>query len=236
MKAFLLAAGLGTRLRPITDAIPKCLVEIKGKPLLQWWFELFEKYGVDEVLVNTHHKAEQVEQFIREYTARHAGIKIKPAYEKELKGSAGAISANRSFVSGEESFLICYADNLTDINLKELIREHQKRRKAVLTMALFRTNVPKQCGIAAIDQNGLITRFVEKPEKPESNLANAGIYVADKSLYEYFDKTDFSDFGKDILPKLEGKMYGHEIHAYLRDVGTIENLRLARREWIYDYL
>jgi mannose-1-phosphate guanylyltransferase len=233
MKAFLLAAGLGTRLRPITDTTPKCLVEINGKPLLEWWFELFQKYGVDDILINTHYLAEQVEDFVGRYTSGKENIMVKTFYEKELMGSGGTVYANRDFIGEDEDFFICYADNLTNVNLKELLEEH-KKNKAVLTMALFRTNLPKQCGIATLGKSGVITDFVEKPENPTSNLANAGIYVASKKLYKYFDGNGFCDFGKDILPKLTGEMYGYEIQAYLRDIGTIENLQLARKEWTYD--
>lgn len=236
MKAFLLAAGFGTRLRPITDTTPKCLVSINDKPLLEWWFELFQKYGIDEVLVNTHYMADQVENFVNRYTAIHKNFKVTLFYEKELLGSGGTVNANWDYIKENEDFLICYADNLTDVNLKQLIREHQKK-DAVLTMALFRTNVPEQCGIVTIDKNGLITEFVEKPESPKSNLANAGIYVTNSRVCKYFESDDyFCDFGKDILPKLVGNMYGYEIQAYLRDIGTLQNLQSAREEWIYDHL
>lgn len=235
MKAFLLAAGLGTRLRPITDKIPKCLVPVNGKPLLEWWFELFARYGIHEVLVNTHYMADQVEDFVREYMAGNADMKITVYYEKELMGSGGTVNANRDFIAEGEDFLICYADNLTDVNLEELIREHKKNR-AVLTMALFHTNVPEQCGIAAVDENGLITEFTEKPKNPKSDLANAGIYAASRKLYRYFGSDGFCDFGRDILPALVGKMYGYEIQGYLRDIGTMRNLQLAREEWTYDHL
>lgn len=153
MKAFLLAAGLGTRLRPITNTIPKCLVSIHGKPLLEWWFELFHKYEITDVLINTHYMAEQVEDFIQKYTADHKDIHIITYYEKELLGSGGTVSVNRDFIEKGEDFLICYADNLTDVNLGELVKEHQKKN-ALLTMALFRTNVPRQCGIAAVNEKG----------------------------------------------------------------------------------
>lgn len=235
MKAFLLAAGLGTRLRPITDIVPKCLVPIHGKPLLAWWFELFRKYGVTDVLVNTYYLAEQVETFIGEYAGGHDDIRFQLFHEKELLGSGGTLSANRSFIADGEDFFICYADNLTDVSLEELMKVHREK-KAVLTMALFHTNVPKQCGIAAVNENGIITEFTEKPENPKGNLANAGIYAAGSGIFEYIPKDTFCDFGRDVLPKLAGKMYGYEIHAYLRDIGTPENLKLAREEWTYDYL
>lgn len=235
MKAFLLAAGFGTRLRPITDKIPKCLVPINGKPLLEWWFELFRRYGVTEVLVNTHYMAGQVEQFVNRYQQNNKDLKITVFFEEELLGSGGTVNANRKFIGDDEDFLICYADNLTDINLSELVEEH-KKNNPVLTMALFHTNVPKQCGIAAVNEKGIITEFVEKPSEPKSNLANAGIYVANSRIYEYFPRGGFCDFGKDVLPKLVGVMCGYEIHAYLRDVGTLDNLKLAREEWTYDHL
>lgn len=105
-----------------------------------------------------------------------------------------------------------------------------------MTMALFRTNVPEQCGIVTMDTKKLIVEFVEKPEKPKSNLANAGIYVANLKIFKYFEGNDFCEFGKDILPKLVGIMYGHEIQAYLRDMSTLQNLQLAQEKWTCDYL
>lgn len=233
MKAFLLAAGLGTRLRPLTDTMPKCLVPVRGKPLLEWWFELFKKYGINEVLVNTYYMAEQVEEFIHGYEERHNGIKITIYHENELMGSAGTVYANRGFIGADEDFFICYADNLTDLNLAEMLAQHHRYRP-VLTMALFRTDTPKQCGIATVEKSGLITDFTEKPQEPESNLANAGIYVAGRELYSYLEGGACRDFGKDVLPKLVGKMHGYEINAYLRDIGTIHGLQMAREEWIYD--
>lgn len=235
MKAFLLAAGFGTRLKPITDTVPKCLVPIHGKVLLEWWFELFEKYGVTEILINTHYLSEKVEQFVKEYSEKKPKLQIKVFREKTLLGSGGTVNANRNFVKSGEDFLICYADNLTDVNLQELIEKH-KQDKSILTMALFHTNVPNQCGIVTLNQVGIITEFEEKPKNPKSNLANAGIYVANTSVFDYFPKMGFCDLGKDILPKLVGKMYGYEIHAYLRDIGTLENLELAKEEWKYDYI
>ena len=102
-------------------------------------------------------------------------------------------------------------------------------------MALFRTNIPKQCGIAKVNKDGKIIEFTEKPECPESNLANAGIYVADRRILEYFPEGEIVDFGKDILPRLTGLMYGWEINDYLIDIGTINNYKRAKEEWKYDY-
>lgn len=234
MKAFLLAAGLGSRLRPITDTIPKCLVEVGNHPMLDWWAKLLKESGVTEILVNTHYLHEQVHRYIECFNQRNEGISFTEFYEEELLGSGGTVRENQAFIGQEEDFLICYADNLCDVKLRELIAFHQ-RKKSILTMALFRTNHPAQCGIAELDGDGKILEFEEKPKYPKSNLANAGIYVANRRIFEYFPKEVFVDFGKDVLPELIGQMYGWETKDYLIDIGTMDNYERAKKEWTYDY-
>lgn len=235
MKAYLLAAGYGTRLRPLTETVPKCMVPIRGQPLLRWWLALLRRHGVSEVLVNTHYLPEPVREFMRAYNQQNTGLTVYEAYEPELLGSGGTIRANRDFVKGEEAFLICYADNLTDADLSAFQAFHREH-DGVLTMALFHTNQPKQCGIAALDEAGRIIAFEEKPEHPASDLANAGMYMAGPELFKYLD-TDkpLLDFGKDVLPKLIGQMYGWPTQGYLIDIGTMENYQRANREWAHDW-
>lgn len=235
MKAFLLAAGYGTRLRPITDTIPKCMVPIHGQPLLGWWFQLLLKHGITDVLVSTHYLPDSVRSYIREYNEGDTGLAAYEIYEPELLGSGGTIRANRNFVSDEEPFLICYADNLTDANLTAFQNFHHQH-DGVLSMALFHTNLPKQCGIAELNGQNCIVDFVEKPDIPKSNLANAGMYIANQTLFDYIDAIKPQlDFGKDVLPRLIGKMYGWPTQGYLIDVGTMDNYKRANEEWSYDY-
>ncbi|MCC8050311.1 MAG: nucleotidyltransferase family protein [Clostridiales bacterium] len=234
MKAYLLAAGFGSRLRPITDTIPKCLVEVGGHPMLDWWAKLLKEAGVTEVLVNTHYLRDQVHTYIESFNKENQGISFVEFYEEELLGSGGTVRANQAFTSKEDDFLICYADNLCNVNLHKLIEFH-RQKQGILTMALFRTNHPEQCGIAELDEQDRIIDFVEKPQQPKCNLANAGIYVANQQIFEYFPQEEFSDFGKDVLPKLVGKMYGWETEDYLIDIGTMDNYEKAKREWNYDY-
>lgn len=233
MKAFLLAAGFGTRLRPLTDTIPKCLIPIDGKPLLEYWLALFRRHGVTAVLINTHYLRDSVREFIDRHNRAGRQPQIMEFYEPELLGSGGTVAANRGFVAGEPSFFICYADNLTNIDLTELRRQHE-HCGAPLTMALFRAGNPSQCGIATLDDTGRITEFVEKPTKPASNLANAGVYIAGPELFSYFPERTFSDFGKDVLPRLVGCMSGWETKDYLLDIGTPENYQKAQEDvkWI----
>lgn len=234
MKAYLLAAGYGTRLRPITDTIPKCMVPVRGQPLLGWWFDLLCRHGVTEVMVNTHYLPEKVREYMEAYNRRRTGLTAYEAYEPVLLGSGGTVWANREFVKGEKDFLICYADNLTDADLTAFRRCHESH-DVLLTMALFRTNVPRQCGIAKLDGEGYIVDFAEKPENPISDLANAGMYVAGSRLFAYMDgDRPLLDFGRDVLPKLVGKMYGWEVEGYQIDIGTPENYKRAISEWKYE--
>ena len=233
MKAFLLAGGFGTRLKPLTDTTPKCLVPINGVPLMEWWLRLLKKHGVTEVIVNTHYLYGQVRDYIQQYNQRDTGLRVIEFYEDTLLGSGGTINANRDFVEDGEDFFVCYANNLTDINLSEMMRK-KKKKSGVLTMALFHTNKPSQCGIAELDSSGKIIEFIEKPEHPKSNLANAGIYVTNKNVFEVFPKAEFIDFGKDILPKLVDRMFGWSIDGYLIDIGTMDNYQRAQEEWKYN--
>lgn len=235
MKAFLLAAGYGTRLRPLTETVPKCLVPVCGEPLLGWWLQLLNQHDITEVLINTHYLPEPVRAFIKEYNRGNTGLRVYETYEPELLGSGGTILANRDFVKGESSFLICYADNLTDADLSAF-RDFHSRHDGILSMALFHTNLPKQCGIAEVDKENRIVSFIEKPEHPKSNLANAGMYMADQRIFTYMDqRKKLLDFGKDVLPGLTGRMYGWQTEGYLIDIGTMENYQRANREWRHDY-
>lgn len=252
MKAFLLAAGLGTRLRSLTDEIPKCLLPIGGKPLLEIWLELLGRHGVDHILINTHHHAEKVEEYVKnrnqwsevrsqkkdERENRKEELegtlwpKVRLFYEEELLGSGGTVYGNRAFVEGEEAFWVIYADNLSSVNLKRMHEAH-KRHGELATIGLFEPENPRECGIALLDETGRVVGFEEKPARPKGNLANAGIYLLSKDIFEQV-RWDFPlpmDFGFHILPQLVGQMYGYPINAYHLDIGTPENYQRAQREY-----
>ena len=246
MKAFLLAAGLGARLRPITNTIPKCLIPINGKPMLHHWLSLLEKHGITDVLINIHHLPQKVVEYVKSLKIRTQALNfefpnlshyhqtsdfnITLFYEEELMGSAGTIRENADWIRSETEFIIAYADNLTNANLTKLLQFHRDK-KAILTMGLFHSDYPQACGIASLDENGVVVSFVEKPQKPESDLANAGIYVASPEIIFYIPEGDVVDLGHDVLPKLIGKIYGCVIDGYLRDIGTPENYKKAQEEW-----
>jgi D,D-heptose 1,7-bisphosphate phosphatase len=228
VKALILAGGLGTRLRPLTDTIPKCLVPINSRPLLDVWVECLIEAGVLEARINTHALAESVRAHIKQINATDR-LSLVEAHEPVLLGSAGTVSANADLADGADQVVIIYADNLSDIDLRPLIAFH-RRHSDSLTMMLFRAHNPRSCGIAELDEEGRIVSFVEKPEQPASDLANAGVYVVDADTYREIAALHAYDFGFEVLPRFVGRMRGWVWGGYHRDIGTHEALEQARRE------
>jgi mannose-1-phosphate guanylyltransferase len=237
MKAFLLAAGKGTRLKPYTVDRPKCLIPILGRPLLKIWLDNLEKHGIDEVLINTHHHAGQVEQFI-DAQRLATPMKLRTVYEPKLLGSAGTLWHNRGLVTDGSDFVIAYADNLTNLNLGKMIDFHKKIRSmgGILTMGLIKAPNPSACGIVTLDDHGVVVKFIEKPDRPESDLANGGVYIASTEIFRTFKQLDLNrgkaiDLGYHVLPQLVGRMYGFRITDYLTDIGTPQNYSTALKQW-----
>jgi mannose-1-phosphate guanylyltransferase len=227
VKAFLLAAGVGSRLRPITDTVPKCMVDIDGQPLLDIWLDAFARAGIDEVLVNLHHLPDVVRHHLAERAAVPA---VRTVFEPALLGSAGTLAANRAWVQHEDFFLACNADNLTDFDLRSLIDSHREHG-AVATLAVFHSTCPSAGGVVEVDATGTITGFMEKPSHPVSDLTNAGIYAFGPSVLDEIDAAPPADIGYYLLPRLVGRARALPIDGYFRDIGTVDTYRQAREEW-----
>ena len=230
MRALLLAAGIGSRLRPITDSVPKCLVPIHGRPLLDYWLDLlFREPLIERALINTHYLSEQVDAHLAKSKWRD---RIDVVYEPELLGTGGTIKANRAAFDGD--LLVAHADNLTDFDIAGLVAAHEGRpAKAAMTMLAFRTDMPQSCGILELDEDGLVQAFHEKVENPPGNLANAAVYILTP---EVLDATaalsgSFVDLSTDIIPRYVGRILAVETSGYHRDIGTVESLRLAHAEF-----
>ncbi len=238
MKAFLLAAGKGTRLRPFTDRHPKCLIPIHGTPLLKIWIDLLARHGVSDVLINTHHHADQVAHFVAQ-TRPLTPMELHTVYEPQLRGSAGTLWDNRNFVAGQRDFVIAYADNLTNLNFSKMIDFHYNISimGGILTMGLIKAPDPRACGIVTLDAYHRIVRFAEKPQQPESDLANGGVYIAGSGIFSFMadsaaGREGVLDLGHHILPRLTGKMFGFHIAPdYLKDIGTPEAYKESLNQW-----
>ena len=227
IRALLLAAGFGTRLRPLTLTTPKCLVPIGGKPLLERWLENLEACDCSDALVNTHYLADQVHAFLAERPKRT--MNIQSTYEPELLGTAGTLLANQSFFEGSTGLLI-HADNATDFDLKKLIAAHHQRPKGcLLTMLTFNTDNPQSCGIVEIDNQGVVQAFHEKAENPPGNQANGAIYIFDQEFIEVLNlKYKYStDFSTEVLQDMTTYIFTCHTNNLFLDIGTPENLLKA---------
>jgi mannose-1-phosphate guanylyltransferase len=227
VKGFLLAAGNGTRLRPLTNSIPKCLVPIQGTPLIGIWLQWCASYGIHQVLINTHAHSERVGEFLAAYTGP---VEVTMTNEPELLGSAGTLHVNRAFVAGEQEFAVLYADVLTNCQFDHMLAFH-RLRGAPVTVGTYRVLNPAQCGIIATDEMGKVVEFTEKPEHPKSNLAFSGVLVGGPALLDLVPRRTPADIGFDVLPKLVGQMFSFSIADYVLDIGTLEKYEQAQREW-----
>jgi mannose-1-phosphate guanylyltransferase len=227
MKAMLLAGGLGERLRPVTDHIPKCLVRVDGVPLLGIWLDLCARHGVTEVLVNISRHAALVREFLEH---RRSSPRVTLVEETSPRGNAGTVRAERAFVEHEESFLVLYSDNLTTANLTAFSAFHRSHTD-LITMGVFRTAYPQMAGIVTMGEGNRVTRFEEKPRLPEGDLANAGIYALRHAVLDRIPDGAIVDFAHDVFPRCDGLMRAFPIEDYLLDIGHPAALARAQVEW-----
>ena len=219
MKALLLAAGFGTRLRPLTDTTPKCLVPIKGKPLLEIWLERLQEAGINDFLINTHYLSKQVESFINSSKYKS---QVQLVFESELLGTAGTLSANLDFFDNDDGLFI-HADNYCLGDLVAFIDAHRHRPpNCLMTMMTFRSENPASCGIVEIDAQNIVRGFHEKVSNPPSNLANGAVYILSNEMLNKIIQnfSHVNDFSTGILPHFIGKIYTYETHEVFMDIGT----------------
>jgi mannose-1-phosphate guanylyltransferase len=229
MRALLLAAGLGTRLRPLTDRIPKCLVPVCGKPLLAYWLDLLLPGGVEKVLINTHYLPDAVGRFIADSPWRD---RVTLVHEDKLLGTGGTVLKNRAFFR-DEAFLVAHADNLTRFDVGAFIRRHEARPTgAMITMMTFRTDAPETCGIVEEDALGIVTAFHEKVPNPPGDHANAAVYVFEPGVVSFLESLhkEVIDLSTEVIPHFLGKICTYRNDVYHRDIGTLDSLSKAEAE------
>jgi len=227
MKALLLSAGIGSRLQPITSFLPKCLVPINGKVLLEYWFENLLQAGVKEFIVNTHYKHELVQEYIDTSPYKEMTTVV---YEENLLNTGGTLLKCKELL-GSEPFMLIHADNLSFCDFKGFIKSHLNA-SCSLSMMLFKTDTPSSCGIVEVDINGVVKEFFEKVQNPPSNLANGAVYICENSIFmllENLQKIEI-DFSLDVLPLLMGDINTYLNDVYHRDIGTVESFALAQIE------
>jgi mannose-1-phosphate guanylyltransferase len=230
MRALLLAAGIGSRLLPITATTPKCMVTINDRPLLDYWLELLFEAGIERVLINTHWLAGQVDAYVR--GSRWAS-RIDLVHEGELLGTGGTVLANRHWFQGQP-FMLAHADNLTDLDVAGLLAAHRARPSGhIMTMLGFRTDDPRSCGILELDDRNTVVAFHEKVDHPPGDLANGAVYVFEPQVIDAIASKGrpVVDLSTEIIPDFVGRILCMETSGYHRDIGTPEALRRARAEF-----
>ncbi|MEK0157742.1 nucleotidyltransferase family protein [Pseudoalteromonas piscicida] len=230
MKAILLAAGLGTRLWPITDTLPKCLVPINGEPLLGLWLDKLVQLGVEEILINMHYFSEQVEAFV---AASPYHDRIILSYEPELMGTAGTLVRNRNFWH-RETCMVIHADNYCQSSLAGMLEAHKQRQTQTdATLLLFESPTPRSCGIVKLDENQVIQEFHEKVEHPPGNLASGALFIFSPEVYErYFSHLEADrpyELSLDVVPSMIGKLQGWLVDEHYIDIGTPESYSEAQK-------
>lgn len=238
MKAILLAAGKGERLRSILKTIPKPMVKVYGKPILEHNIEWLKSYGITDLYINLHFLPEKIRNYFN--NGRKWGVKINYSYEPELLGTAGAVKKiarelwgweSKNFSSDMGTFLVVYGDNLLKYNLKEIIDFHFQK-KGIATIVLYEKDDVSQSGIAVLSDKGRIIKFIEKPKAEDaiSNLVNTGIYVLNSEILSYIPDEGFTDFGNDIFPAIikgRGDLYGFISKGSLIAIDTPELYKLV---------
>lgn len=229
--ALLLAAGLGTRLRPITYSKPKCLVEVGGIPILEHWLRKLEECKCERVVINTHYLAGQVEEYLE--GRRSSGMEVIWKREKEILGTAGSLREYMHLMSGETTLLV-HADNLMCEPLDRFLRAHLRMVNQVkASVVCFRTDSPRSCGIMKVDRDGIIREYEEKPTSPKGDLANGAIFALSKDFINEFEGMEPRpyDFCRDVVPRYVDRMYAWKTVMPFVDVGTSDSLRRANQVW-----
>lgn len=230
MKAMIMAAGVGSRLMPLTSEIPKPLMPVANRPLLENTIKLLNKHGFTQLICNLHHHSELILEHLQ--SEEYHDIDLNYSLEEELLGTAGGVKNCEGFL--DETFVVISGDALTDIDLTYLLARH-KANRALATIALRAEEQVEQFGVVQIDDSGKILRFQEKPKASEaiSNLANTGIYVFETEIFKYIPAKTFYDFGQQLFPALvksDAPFYGVPIADYWCDVGNLATYRQANED------
>jgi len=223
-KAMVLAAGLGTRLRPLTDLISKPMAPIVNKPVMEHIIDLLASHDFRDIVCNLHYFPDEIKNHFGD--GSKWGINLVYSYEDELLGTAGGVKNVEDFFEGQ-TFLIISGDALTDIDLSSAYEYHRKK-KGVGTLVLTEVDDTSQYGVVILDSSGRITGFQEKPLSGEakSNLANSGIYFFESDIFKFMPpRGQFYDFGRNLFPDLLEKdivYYGYKHNRYWNDVGSLD--------------
>ena len=234
MKAMVLAAGLGQRLRPMTDSLPKALIPVRGRPMIEYPLLLLSHYGIREIIINLHHLGEQIEEHLGD--GKKLGLKISYSREEKLLDTGGGILKARSFLE-DGTFIVINSDVLIDLSLNDLLAYHSEK-KAAATLVLRPDPRADEYGPIEIAESGQIGRFLnwQLPNPPRGALRKlmfTGVQAMEPEVFEYMDGELTFGLTRTTYPKmlLRGEaLYGLTFHGYWQDLGTPERIREAEEK------
>ncbi len=231
-KAMVMAAGVGSRLEPLTLSVPKPLITVANRPVMDILFENLKKINITDVICNTYYLAEQI---IDRYSNNNIGINFNYIKEDNLSGTAGGLKKCQDFFSPGENFIVLSADGLTNADLAKGIEAHIKSG-AIATIGIKKIphSEVSHFGVVVTDDRGFIKEFQEKPsiEEAKSNYINTGIYIFNYEIFNYIPENTFYDFAKNVFPELLSKkgINTFEIGEYWTDIGTIAQYKQSVKD------
>lgn len=231
MKAMLLAAGYGTRLRPLTNTLPKAMVPVGGIPVIEHNLLLVKRHGIQDIIINLHAHPEAVPAYVGD--GSRWGLQVTYSFEQNLLGTAGAVKHVQDLLD-QETFAVVYADNLSDCDITSLLALH-RRSAAVATLALHTPQDPRSSGIVSVDEDGRVRGFVEKPQDYNPRMgkwANAGVYILEPDVLQTIPPATPYDFGHDVFPHLLATaqpVFAAHVCTYHLTVDTPERYAEAQR-------
>ncbi|QOR65531.1 nucleotidyltransferase family protein [Cytobacillus suaedae] len=226
MKGVIIAGGRGNRLRPLTNSLPKPMVPLLNKPVMEYSIDLLKQHGITSIAVTTHYLSKSIKDYFGD--GSKFGVSLSYFHENQPLGTAGGLLNAKGFLN--EPFIVVSGDILTDFNLTEAIHYHLEK-DALLTILLTEVENPLQYGLVETDEKGKVHRFVEKPSDWEdvyNDKVNTGIYIVNPEVFSYWSSGSFYDFSRDLFPKLiENKegLYGFLCKGYWSDIGCYERYR-----------
>lgn len=232
IKAMIMAAGVGSRLDPLTQLVPKPLVPIANKPVMDILLENLASLGITDVIANTYYLSEQI---IERYKINNLGINFNYIKEETLSGTAGGLKKCQYFFNKGETFIVLSADGLSNADIEYGVKVH-KQSNAIATIGIKKVPIEEvpHFGVVVADNNGFITEFQEKPsiEEAKSNFINTGIYIFDYKIFDYIPENTFFDFAKNVFPSLlkDRQINTFEIKEYWSDIGTLDQYKLSTQD------
>lgn len=224
MQAVIMAGGYGTRLRPLTNVIPKPMVPIIDQPLIEYIVQHLKKYDFDDIIITLGYRPQDIISYLGD--GSRYGVKIRYNVENTPLGTAGSVKAVSDMLN--KTFLVISGDSFTNINLYDVAKFHGSHPKGI-TMVVKELEDVKGFGVVKFDEEGDISSFVEKPEKSNGKFVNTGMYMIEKKLLQNIPKGKY-DFSRDFFPFVLDEMKAYVMKEYWSDIGTLSSYYLTNNE------